>query len=410
MAKDTLKIIITGHVDHGKSTLIGRLLLDTNSLPKEKVAEIKHISQELGKDTELAFLVDQLKEERENSLTIDTTQIFFHSRRRNYVIIDAPGHAEFIKNMFTGATQAQAAVLLIDMREGIKDQTRRHPYILGMLGIENVIVACNKMDLVGFERNKFEEIKEQIAKILNSIGIAPKYIIPISARMGLNISKKSRETPWYKGPTLLGALDSIKPVVKTEDKPLRLAIQDIYEINGEKIVAGKVLSGKIQQGQHVRIYPQDADARIWAIRVFLGTKKKAQEGENIGLILDNPSVARRGEIISQKEHPPHLTSRFKADIFWMAEEPLKLNSPIILRCSTQEVNCVAEKIEERINSSTLEIIEENAGELRFNEAGVVVLKTEKPIAIEKFDFVEELGRFVIETDDYLQAAGIITRP
>jgi len=410
MAKQTLKIIITGHVDHGKSTLIGRLLLDTASLPKEKLAEIKHISQQLGKDTELAFLVDQLKEEREKSLTIDTTQIFFHTKKRNYCIIDSPGHAEFIKNMFTGATQAEAAVLMIDVQEGIKDQTRRHPYILGMLGIEKVICACNKMDLLHYAREGFEKIKSEISQTLNSVGINPQYIIPISAREGVNISKKSKLTPWYKGPTLLEALDSIKPAVKTQDKPLRFAIQDIYEIEKEKIVAGKVLSGKVRQGQEVNIYPLEKPTRILALKVFGQKKKIAEEGENIGLLLENPELAKRGEILAQKNHPPHLTRRFRADLFWMSEEPLKINQSIILRCSTQEIPGQVEKILERINSSTLEIIEENATQLNFNEAAVVVFKTEQPLAIEKFDFIEELGRFVIESDDYLQAAGIITQP
>jgi small GTP-binding protein len=409
MPKVTLKIVIVGHVDHGKSTLIGRLLLDTGSLSQEKLSEIKRIAKELGKDTELAFLTDQLREEREQDKTIDTTQIFFKSRARNYVIIDAPGHLEFIKNMLSGASLAEAGVLIIDVSKGLQEQTRRHAYLLSLLGIKKIVVVLNKMDLVNYEKADFEKVKIDLLKFLDGLAITPGFIIPASAKTGANISKKSLETPWYKGPGLLGALDSLQSEIKIEQRPLRFAVQDIYETNGERIVAGKVISGNIYRNQEVAIHPTYAHAKIKALKVFGQKIKKARAGQNIGLILDNALAIKRGDIVSAEGEPVQLKDTFVADIFWMAKNPLRLREPLVLRCSTQEISCQAEKIEKRIDSSTLEILQENAQELKELETGQVVLRTERPIIAEKFDFIEELGRFVLERDYNLQGAGIITR-
>lgn len=234
MRRETVKIVIVGHVDHGKSTLIGRLLLDTNSLPKERIAEIKKISKELGKDTELAFLTDQLKEERERGITIDTTQIFFKTRRKNFVIIDALGHLEFLKNMITGATQAEAAVLIIDAKEGIMEQTRRHLYIIQLIGIKQVIVVLNKMDLVKYNREIFNRIKQELSIFLEQMDIKTAIIIPISAKKNDNISRKSFRTNWFRGPRLLEALDSLKIEVQDIDKPLILPVQDVYKVDAKQ--------------------------------------------------------------------------------------------------------------------------------------------------------------------------------
>lgn len=408
MSKETVKIVIVGHVDHGKSTLLGRLLLDTHSLPKEKLDEIRRISRELGKDTELAYLTDYLKEERENEMTIDTTQIFFQTRKRNYVIIDTPGHLEFIKNMLTGATQAKAAVLLVDVNAGIQEQTRRHAYIIGMLGINNVITVFNKMDLLNYKQERFEAVKTEFLKFMAALRIKPDFIIPASAKEGANISRRTPRMNWYKGPCLLAALDSLRLNAQPAKRPLRFPIQDVYEINGERIIVGKVLSGIIKPGQLVTLFPYFQNTRISAIKVFGEAVKKACAGENIGLVLDDCSSAKRGEVILQKGDPQKPTDHFKGNIFWMSREPLQIHKTITLRCSTQEVKGIAKTIEKRINTSTLETLEENAAELKINEAGVVVFKTEKPILVEQFFFIEELGRFVIESEYNLNGAGIIT--
>jgi len=408
MARETVKIVIVGHVDHGKSTLIGRLLLDTNSLPKERIAEIKRISRELGRDTELAYLTDQLKEERERNVTIDTTQIFFKTKKRDFVIIDAPGHVEFLKNMITGATQAEAAVLIVDVDEGVKEQTRRHAYIVSMLGIKKVIIVFNKMDLVDFKEDKFNTVRDELINFMKELGVSPYALIPISAKEGDNVSRDSFVMRWYKGVTLLKALDAFRLDAKTEKKPLRYPVQDIYDVSGERVIVGRVASGVVKRGQDVVLLPSGRRARTKSIAVFGQSRTSAQAGESIGLVLkDSPSV-KRGDVIVQEGDLPEPTTHFTGNIFWMSEEPLQVGKSIILRCATQEIACVAERIARRINSSTLEVIAEDSNELKMNEAGVVHLTAERPIVAEDFSFIQELGRFVIEHDYTLQGAGIVT--
>lgn len=406
--KESIKIVIVGHVDHGKSTLIGRLLLDTGSLPKGKLAEIRKISRELGKDTELAYLTDQLKEEREQNITIDTTQIFFKSKKRDYVIIDAPGHVEFLKNMITGATQAEAAVLIVDTDEGVMEQTGRHAYIISMLGIDKLIIVFNKMDKINFQEDKFNAVKDKLQKFMRELGATPYAMIPISAREGDNVFKPSSRMKWYKGPTILNALDSIKLSRKEERKPLRYPVQDIYRVEGKNIIVGRVESGVARQGQELVLLPSGDKVKIDSIAAFEEAKSKAAVGESIGLILKTSVPVKRGDVFIEEANMPKLTDCFKGNMFWMANEPLEVGKPVIFRCATQEVECVAEKIERRIDSSTLEILEKNAKSLKLNEAGVVVLKTTKPIVLENFSFIRELGRFAIERDSVLQGAGIIT--
>ncbi len=409
MAKDTIKIVIIGHVDHGKSTLIGRMLLDTESLPKEKLQEVKRISKELGKGTELAYLVDQLKEEREQNITIDTAQIFFGTKKRNYVIIDAPGHVEFIKNMITGASLADAAVLIVDAREGVMEQTRRHAYLINMLGLKNVIVVFNKMDLVEYGEQRFEEVKAELTDFLNELGVTPLNMIPVSARVGDNIKKNSKKLNWYKGPTFLKALDSVAPEKSSSEVSFRFPVQDLYEIDGENVIVGRVAAGSVKVGQRLKILPVAREATLKKIKVYGEKRKEAKAGENIGLILDEPLEIKRGDMIALVESAPEPKSVFRANLFWMANRPLELNRPLTLRCATQEVECVAEKIENRVNSSTLEIIEAHASSLMQNEAAVVTFRTTRPIVLEDFGDVEELGRFVIEHDFIPHGAGIVTR-
>lgn len=397
-----------GHVDHGKSTLIGRLLLETNSLPKGKIAEIKRISKKLSKDTELAYLADQLKEEREKNISIDTTQLFFKTQKRNYCIIDAPGHVKFIRNMITGATLAEAAILVVDVREGIAEQTCRHAYLINMLGLNKIIVVLNKMDLVGYKLGRFNEVKKELLKFLENLKMKPSFIIPASAKEGVNVSKKTRRINCYKGPFLLKALDSFKVSTKTTKKPLRFPIQDVYKIENEKIIIGRITSGVIKQGQRVVLLPQFKNVTIKAIKVFGERKTAARQGESIGLTLKEPLSIKRGEVIVAQKNLPQPTDYFKGNIFWMSNEPLQLNKLLTFRCSTQETKCVVKKIEKRIDSSTLKIIEENADMLKLNETGVVSFKTEKPIVVERFSFINEIGKFVIEKECNLQGAGIIT--
>ena len=399
--------MIVGHVDHGKSTLIGRLLFETASLPPAKIKELQQISSELGKEMELAFLMDHLKEEREKNITIDTAQIPFRSHKRDYIIIDAPGHFEFTKNMLTGASQAYAAVLLIDSREGMREQTKRHAYLLKMLGIEKLIVAINKMDIIDDQASLFETVKKETLAFLENLDLRPAAILPISAKEGLNVLKRSPRMSWFKGPTLLKALDTLERDVKEDKHPLRFPIQDIYERDQTRIIVGKVVSGTIQQGQKIKIFPSLDEAEIERIVVFGSRVKKAQQEENIGLKLSRPLDVKRGDIITDIHHPPRMTRTFEGNLFWMSEKPLSIDETVTFRCTTQKIQSVVQRIEKRMNSSTLEVIEENASRLQTHEAAQVTFKTHAPLVFDAFHFIEEMGRFAIEQDGTIQGAGTL---
>lgn len=412
--KETIPIIIIGHVDHGKSTLIGRLLFETDSLPEGRILEIKKISRELGKDAELAFLTDQLKEEREQNRTIDTTQIFFRTKHKNFIIIDTPGHVEFIKNMLTGATLAKAAILLIDVNEGIKEQTVRHLNLIKMLGINNLVIVFNKMDLVNYKKEKFGERKDELDKFLNTIEVKPLYIVPVSAKEGINITKRTLSMNWYDGPTLLEAINSLKLGHQSNRLPLRFAVQDAYGIGGKQVIVGKVASGVISRGQKITILPRCQEMKVASIVVFGKSHKvKACQGENIGLILDSvaslsciPAI-KRGDIVSGKENVPKLVQSIKGSVFWLSEENLKPNRTLTLRCATQETECFLEEILEITDSSTLTVIDKDSQELKMNEIGKAIFRIKEPIVVENHNFVEEFGRFVIEDGSRLQGVGII---
>jgi sulfate adenylyltransferase large subunit len=404
--KEHMNIVIVGHVDHGKSTLIGRLLYDTNSIPEGIFEEIKKVSEELGREVEFAYLLDSLEEEREQNVTIDTTQIFFKTLQRDYVIIDAPGHKEFLKNMITGSSQAEAAILVVSAKEGVQEQTKRHAYILSMLGLKQVIVVVNKMDSVGYEQAKFNKTKEDILNFLVGLGVKPSYIIPVSAMKGDNISKRSENMKWYDQVTVLEALDSLHTKEMLSHKPLRFPIQDVYKIDDKRILVGRIEAGMLRRGDEVVFLPSDKKSKIKSIEVWNKNRVEAEAGESIGVTLEDPLFIQRGEIICCGDLPT-VTNRLKADVFWMCSKPLRINERLVLKCATQDVWCIIERIGEKINSSTLELIGKDCNELRETEVGKVIIRTEKQIVTDNFNNVEALGRFVLVKDGDTAAGGII---
>jgi len=287
MQREGLKFVVVGHVDHGKSTLIGRLLYDTESLPPDKMDEVRKASQADGSTTEFAFVMDHLEEERKNRVTIDTAQIWFRTDRREYVIIDAPGHKQFLKNMITGSSLAEAALLLIDSEEGLREQTHRHAYLLSLLGVKQIIVVINKMDLVDFAQARFEELRDAITKRLNEFGIKPLCVIPISAQLGDNLSGAGENLSWFKGKTLLDALDDLQHIGKPQDALLRFPLQDIYDQGGEKVLVGKMVSGTLNKGQEVIFHPCGKSAKIKEIKKFGHSPDSAEPGESIGVTLED---------------------------------------------------------------------------------------------------------------------------
>ena len=405
---DVLSFVIVGHIDHGKSTLIGRLLYDTDSLPLDKIEEIKKASAGQGKRTEFAYLLDHLEEERKQGITIDTTQVFFKTNKRRYVIIDAPGHVEFVKNMITGASQAEAAVLIVDVTKGVQEQTKRHSYMLSLLGLHQVVVVLNKMDLVDFSQERFNTVKKDVAKWLKSIDIESTIYIPISAIDGDNVAAKSENMDWYAGPTFLESLDTLQNRRPAEDKPLLFPIQDVYKVGDKRINVGRVESGIIAKGDQIKVLPTGQMTKVNSIEKFLEDTDKAVASECIGITTVDSVFLDRGNIVCLPGAEPALTDKITASIFWMTKHDLAKDQKLALRCATQETSCKIESIIKRINSSSLEVIEENAKVLKNLEVAEVIIKTKKPVAIKNFNDVQELGRFVLVQDEDICAGGIIT--
>ncbi|MHC4625376.1 MAG: sulfate adenylyltransferase subunit 1 [Planctomycetota bacterium] len=409
---ENLKFVAVGHVDHGKSTLIGRLLYDTNSLPPDKMDEVRRMSEESEGTPEFAFVMDHLEEERTNRVTIDTAQIFFKTAKRHYTIIDAPGHKQFLKNMITGSTQAEAAVLLVDAEEGLREQTHRHAFMLSLLGIKQVMVVINKMDLVDYSQEHFDQLSEKVAARLRELDIEvePEMIIPISARLGDNVASRSDNFSWYEGWTLLEALDHLKSSKAAQETVLRFPVQNIYDVDGEKVLVGRVASGRIESGQEVIFHPSGKSAVIREVRKFQESVQEAQMGDSIGLVLkDNRALkaVKRGEVACPVEDSPQVSNTVVATVFWMSGQPLQTEEVLDFKCATQQVSCKVKKISERINSSSLDLIAEDAEELRETEVAKLTLKMDAYVSTDPFESIAEMGRFVLMRDNDTVAGGVV---
>lgn len=403
-----LKFVIVGHVDHGKSTLIGRLLYDTDSLPPSKMEEIRAACAELGHDVEFSYVMDNLEEERSQRITIDTAQIQFRTPQCEYVIIDAPGHRQFIRNMVTGASEAEAAVFIVDAEEGVREQTRRHAYVLAMLGIEQVIAVINKMDLVGWSQDRFQQVSGELTSFLGQLGITPLLVMPASAKLGDNVAKPSTNMPWYTGAILIDSLAQLRRRSRPDQLPLRLPIQDRYELDGKKILLGRIDTGTIRTGQEVLFLPSAVTAQVASIEVFLQDRTSAEAGESIGVTLRGDEPIGRGQVACPTDAPAGVSDRFRANVFWLSNDAFRMGDPLKLRCATQQVPCTIERIEQLIDSSTLELIAQDARQMAATQVGHVIIRTERPIAVEPFALTPQLGRFVLTRGHDAAAGGIIT--
>ncbi len=409
MDSESLAFVLVGHIDHGKSTLIGRLLHDTDSLPAGKMEEIQAAAEAEGRELEFGYIVDHLSEERKRGITIDTAQTFFTSDVRDYVIIDAPGHKEFIKNMITGASQAEAAVVMCSVAEGVQEQTRRHAYVVKLLGLEQVIVLYNKMDLVDYSEKRFGEVKRDMDAFLSRLGVTPTIEVPVSAKCGDNIAARFDRMPWYDGPTALETLDRLRKMPPPTTKPLRLPIQDVYQIDSTSIGVGRIESGVLQAGQELHFLPDDRTLTVRQIRKYLEDGvASAEAGECIGVVLDGPTPSR-GQVGCPLEDRPTQTRRFRGTTFWMSAQPLQVGqADLTFKCATQEQPCTVSRLNERIDSGSLEHLETEAGRLDETEVGELVLETAEPVVLESFYDVRELGRFVLLKGHTVVAGGIVT--
>lgn len=404
-----LRIVIVGHVDHGKSTLIGRLFHDTNSLPEGKVEQIRAASEAEGMEFEFAFLLDALLEEQAQNITIDTTQLPFRSATREYVIIDAPGHKEFLKNMVTGAASADAAILLIDANEGIQEQSKRHAYLLSMLGIRQIVVAVNKMDLVGFDQARYDVIRSEYSDFLLKLGIIPQHFIPLSAKLGENIASPSQQMPWFHGPHILGALDGFEVAVEPEGKPLRFVLQDIYRFDERRILAGRVESGRLNVGDDIAFWPDGKRSRVKSIETW-GVEKpptSSTVGEALAITLEEQIFVERGQIGGSPKEGPAEGREIHASLFWLSADPLELNRPFTLKLGTQSVEARVVEIVRLLDSSTLETIEGGRSAIAKNEVADVRIRTRRPVAFDRHDHIGTTGRFVILSGKRIGGGGII---
>jgi bifunctional enzyme CysN/CysC len=402
-----VRIVIVGHVDHGKSTLVGRLLHETGSLPEGKLDMLKEVSARRGMPFEWSFLLDALQTERDQGITIDTTQIRFRTRSRDVVLIDAPGHAEFLRNMITGASQADGALLIIDAMEGVRDQTRRHGYLLHLLGVKQVAVVVNKMDRVDFSAARFAEIHDEITSHLTGLGLTPLAVIPISARDGDGVAVTSQRISWYRGPTVIDALDQLQPARPLEQLALRLPVQAIYKFDDRRIIAGRIESGRLASGDEVVIMPAGKIAKIKSVESWPVTPLRGPmtAGRSVGITLDRELFLERGDVIAHAGSSPRDTRRIRARIFWLHDKPLGKGDQILVRLGTRESRASVVAIEKAVDPGELSSVESRS--IGRNHVGEIDISLAQPVAADTYAENPRTGRLVIEVNGRIAGGGLV---
>jgi bifunctional enzyme CysN/CysC len=404
-----LNIVIVGHVDHGKSTLLGRLYADTGSLPDGKLEKVQVICKQQGKEFEYAFLFDAFLEEQEQGITIDTARTFFMWKGRQYIIIDAPGHKEFLKNMISGAARAEAALLLIDALEGVKEQSKKHGYLLSLLGVRQFAVVVNKMDLVSYRQDVFEGIEKEYREFLGQFGATPERIIPVSAKLGDNIANRSQAMAWYNGPTVLDTLSLFKKEVARSEQPLRFPIQDVYKFDARRILAGRIAAGRLKVGDHLVFSPSNKRANIRTIEVFNIEPPPfaAEAGQSVGVTLDEQIFVERGEIATHQDQLPLVSTAFRSNLFWLGKRPLEKGRKYLLRVATKEVDCEVVSIHRIIDTMDLNQ-QQGSKTVGRNQVAELTIRTRSPIAFDLSSSFEVTGRFVLVDDYDIAGGGIVT--
>ncbi len=409
-AAHPFRVVIVGHVDHGKSTLIGRLLYDTDSLPAGKYEELQAICKRRGTDAlEWSFVLDAFQAERDQAVTIDSTQIWFSTDQRDYVIIDAPGHREFLKNMISGAAAADAAILVVDGSEGVQEQTRRHAYLLHLLGLRQVAVVINKMDMVGHDPAIYEKVQREVEEYLATIGLTPRFIVPISARHGDMIASRGSDMDWYQGKSLIEVLDSFEVAPSPIARPLRFPVQDVYRFGEQRVIVGRVETGILRKGDVLQFSPGDEKATVTSLEVWPEDKDKveARPGEAVGITLDQRLFVERGHIGSHTENPPMLSNVFRAHIFWLAHKPLKVGNSYKIRYGTREATVSVQSIDKIIDTQDL-ADKSAANEVERNVVAEVTLRARDQLAIDPYVDNERMGRLVIYEGYDIVGGGVLS--
>ncbi len=417
--KPHINLVFIGHVDHGKSTTIGRLLYELGEVDERTIQKLKEEAEKLGKATfEFAYVMDKLKEERKRGLTIDISHTKLETQKYFFTIIDAPGHKDFIKNMITGASQADAAVLVVDVEErdekgGLMPQTKEHIFLARTLGIQQIIVAINKMDKVNYDQKKFEETKELVSKLLKMVGYKDDQIIfvPISALHGENVVKKSDKMPWWNGPTLVEAIDMLKPPEKPVHLPLRIPIQDVYSITGVGTVpVGRVETGVLKTGDKVIFEPPGITGEVKSIEMHHQPIQEAKPGDNIGFNVRGVSKKdlRRGDVCGHPDKPPTVAKEFTAQIIVLQHPTaITVGYTPVFHAHTAQVACKITELISKLDPKTGNIVEKNPTFLKTGDAGVIRVQPTKPMVIEKVKEIPQLGRFAIRDMGMTIAAGVV---
>lgn len=405
--RERMPIVIVGHVDHGKSTLVGRLFHDAGRLPEGRYEAIREMCARRGMPFEWAFLTDALQGERDQGVTIDTAHIWFSTARRDYRIIDAPGHREFLRNTIAGAAQADAAILLVDAAEGVREQSRRHCYLLRMLGIRQIAVAINKIDRAGFDRAAIAGVERAARAYLRALGMEPRCVVPVSARGGDNVAARSPRTPWYDGPTILEALDLFAPAPPDAELPLRLPVQDVYKFDDRRIIVGRIETGALRRGDAVLFSPSHETARVKSLENWPGPAPvTARAGESIGLTLDRPVFVERGETIGHPGRPPLESDVFRARLFWLHETTLAAGARYVMRANRRETGVVVQSIEKVIDPGDLG--ERPGRAVERNAIAEVVLRADRMIAFDPHNENPRTGRFVLVSGYRIAGGGLMS--
>ena len=390
-----VRVVTVGHVDHGKSTLIGRLLHDTGNLPDGKLAELRAASERRGVAFEWSFVLDALQSERDQAITIDTTRIWLRLDDREIVLIDAPGHEEFIRNMVTGASDADAALLVVDAAEGVGEQTRRHALLLELIGVRQVIVAINKMDRVAYAQTRFEAIRAELGTLLDRIGIAPIAFVPIAARDGANVARADGEAmPWYAGPSIVTALREVRAVRREDADRFRLAVQGVVRRDLERIVVGRIEAGSLRVGDEIVLSPGARRARVKTLESWPVVPRGAvRAGESIGFTLDAPLFIERGDIVSDPRSIPTPGTRFRVRLLWLGRRELRVGDRLRMRVGTRVANVDVETFSRVVDMATLAA--GDGDRARTNDVAEVVLRSREVLALDPVAHHPGLGRFIL---------------
>lgn len=405
---DPLNLVVLGHVDHGKSTVVGRLLAEAGALPEGRLEGLRQRCERAGKTFEYAFLLDALSDEQAQGITIEAARIHFRSPLRRYLLVDAPGHLDFLRNMVTGASHADAALLVLDAEEGVRENSRRHGYLASMIGVRDVLVLVNKMDLVGWSEARFAEVAEEYRAWLARLGVQPREVLPVSGRHGDNLAQPSPRLDWFTGPTLLEALDDLEPATHAGPRPFRMFVQDVYKFtrfgDARRIVVGSVDSGAAEAGDEIVFHPSGRRSRIRTLEC-----PSASAGEAVGFTLDEQVYVARGELATRaQDPPPRVSRRLLASLFWLGREPFQAGREYTLKIGTASVPSTLVEVVRHLDASTLEV-SEGARAVQRNCVAECILELRRPVAFDEGDLLPRTGRFVLVEGYRIAGGGTVRR-